>query len=91
MTSVVDPDGKTWACTYDGAGDLIGATDPLTHVTKFAYNDIGWLTTLTEPLLNSTTFTRNFFGDVTVITDPHNQGPSTPWKNIPIGDLPVHK
>ncbi len=34
ITSVTDPDNKTWVYTYDGAGNLASAADPLGNTSQ---------------------------------------------------------
>jgi RHS repeat-associated protein len=49
VTSVVDPDGKTWLYGYDQYGDRASVTDPLGDQTSFTYNSVGWLLSGTMP------------------------------------------
>jgi len=79
VTSMSDPNGRTWASTYDSYGNQISTTDPLGDVSTATYNTIGWLLSQTSPMGNTpphapaaytTTFARNPFGQVTTTTDP---------------------
>jgi RHS repeat-associated protein len=38
VTALTNTNGATWRYTYDGNGNLLTATDPLTHTTHYAYD-----------------------------------------------------
>jgi RHS repeat-associated protein len=53
VTSVVDPNGKTWTFTYDAAGNVASAADPITptaDVMRFCYDAVGRRTAVISPL-----------------------------------------
>ena len=39
-----------WSVAYDGAGRLLGTTDPLGHTTTFTTDSAGRVTRVTNPL-----------------------------------------
>jgi RHS repeat-associated protein len=41
VTSITDPDGKTWTKGYDGDGNLTSATDPMGNTTTYSYDRLG--------------------------------------------------
>jgi RHS repeat-associated protein len=86
ITSIVDPNGKTWTYRYDSYGNLVKTIAPATpenpagNTTTFAYNAArGWLTSTVSPQGNisgatpsdyTTTLDRDAFGQVTTTKDP---------------------
>ena len=79
VTSMVDPDGKTWTYTYDAFGDKISTTDPLGEKSTATYNADGWpLTAVSargyakgaKPKDFTTTSAYDAFGQVATVTDP---------------------
>lgn len=49
VTSMVDPDGKTWSYHYDAYGQRVQSKDPLGHVTATVLNAVGWPTSSFAP------------------------------------------
>lgn len=49
VTSVVDPDVKTWLTTYDQYGNVASTTDPVGDITTYQYNLAGWRTSAVSP------------------------------------------
>ncbi len=85
ITSIVDPNGKTWKYHYDAYGDLVSKTAPPTpenskgDETTYGYNTgTGWRTSVVSPKGNqtgettkyTTTYGYNNFGQVISIHDP---------------------
>jgi len=80
VTSMVDPDTKTWLYGYDAYGNRSSTTDPLTDKATSVFNADGWMTSSVSPKGNvtgcgcqatyTTTYARDAFGDVTTVTDP---------------------
>jgi len=79
VTSMVDPDIKTWVYGYDATGDRASVSDPLGNKTTYAYNGDGWMTASVSPKGNvtgcgcqstyTTTYAHDAFGDLTTVTD----------------------
>jgi len=53
LTSMIDPDGKTWLYGYDGHGYLSSTTDPLGDRSSSTYNSLGWVLSTTAPRENA--------------------------------------
>jgi RHS repeat-associated protein len=80
VTSMVDPDNKTWAYGYDTNGDRNSVQDPLGNKATFVFNNDGWMTSSVTPKGNvagcgcasqyTTTYAYNAFGQATTSTDP---------------------
>jgi RHS repeat-associated protein len=86
VTSIVDPNGKTWTYRYDSYGNVIKTIAPPTpenptgNTTTFTYDTSrGWLTSTVSPKGNltganpadyTTTFDHDGYGRVTVTKDP---------------------
>lgn len=80
VTSMVDPDGKTWTYAYDTYGNRASVADPLGDKTTYAYNGDSWMTSSVSPKGNvagcgcqssyATTYAYDSFGNVTTVTDP---------------------
>jgi len=85
LTSKALPDGdfltgvtgaNTWTYTYNSLGQVLTATDPLSHTTTSVYDSNGNLTSVTTPspdgttAASVTTFTPNAQGQITQIQDP---------------------
>ena len=80
VTSMVDPDGKTWTYTYDTYGNRASVADPLSDTTTYAYNPDGWMTSSVSPKGNvphcncssqyTNTYAHDTFGNLTTLTDP---------------------
>ena len=78
VTSVVDPDGKTWSATYDLYGDQTCATDPLNDKTTSTFNTLGWQLAQVSPKgnvagCNCTTQYTTTYGYVDPITQATNE------------------
>lgn len=54
VTSVIDPDGKRWAYTYDQYGNRTSSADPLGDKATSTYNSLDWLLTQVTPKGNVT-------------------------------------
>src|SRR5206468_1141552 len=87
LTSITDPNTKTWTLGYDTYGDVVTMIDPLGNKTTSTYNTIGWLLTRVSPkgyvkgntpLQYTTSFSHDPFGRVTTVTDP--LGHKSTWK-----------
>jgi RHS repeat-associated protein len=80
VTSVVDPENKTWSYGYDANGYRTDVTDPLGDKSTTAYNADGWVTSAVTPKGNvpgcgcAATYTTAYgydnYGNVTTVTDP---------------------
>jgi RHS repeat-associated protein len=79
VTSMTDPDGKTWHYAYDADGDLTATIDPLGNEECATYDAIGRRLTSTSPRGNAagadaaeftTTYVYDAFGEVTETVDP---------------------
>jgi RHS repeat-associated protein len=79
VTSMTDPDGKTWHYAYDADGDLTSTVDPLGNEESATYDAIGRRLTSTSPRGNAvgfdaaeftTTYAYDPFGQVTETVDP---------------------
>ena len=55
VTSMKDPDGKTWTYTYDSYGDEQTVEDPLENTSTTCYNADGWKLATYTPLAGSIT------------------------------------
>jgi RHS repeat-associated protein len=55
VTSMQDPNGKTWKYTYDTNGDQVTVQDPLLDISTTCYNAIGWKTATYPPRAGSIT------------------------------------
>ncbi len=65
------PQAVTTSYTYDPVfRQLETITDPLTHVTRFAYDAAGCLDSVQDPMSRTTLFDCNGAGQITQITDP---------------------
>jgi YD repeat-containing protein len=49
VTSMVDPDSKTWTYTYDANGYRNSVTDPLNNLASYVYNSKSWMTSSVAP------------------------------------------
>ncbi|MDQ6617188.1 MAG: DUF6531 domain-containing protein [Actinomycetota bacterium] len=80
VTSMVDPDTKTWLYGYDAYGNRSSTTDPLTDRATSVFNADGWMTSSVSPKGNvsgcgcqatyTTSYAHDAFGNVTTVTDP---------------------
>jgi RHS repeat-associated protein len=80
VTSMVDPDSKTWTYGYDAYGDRASVSDPLGDKTTYVYSADGWMTSSVSPKGNvagcgcqstyTTTYAHDNFGNLTTVTDP---------------------
>ena len=80
VTTMVDPDNKTWAYHYNAAGQVDATTDPAGNKTTWAYNPAtGFLeSTVTargnkagaNPAEFRTLFTNDVYGQVRQVKDP---------------------
>ena len=67
---------NAWTYTYNSLGEVLTATDPLSHTTTNTYDTRGNLTSVTTPSPDGTiapsvtTFTPNAQGQVTQVQDP---------------------
>ena len=50
VTSVTDPNGNVTTNTYDGNGNLLTSTDPMSNTTSYSYNSFNEVTSKTTPL-----------------------------------------
>ncbi len=82
VTSMTDPNEKTWNYGYDANGNRDSVTDPLGNQTTWVFNTEGWPTSMTSPRGNAygatpedftTHYTYTAFGDVHTIEDPLDQ------------------
>ena len=55
VTSMQDPNGKTWTYTYDTYADTATVKDPLGNISTTCYNAIGWKTATYPPRAGSVT------------------------------------
>lgn len=49
VTSMTDPAGKTWAYTYDAAGNRITSTDPMGNTSRWCFDTIGRVASSINP------------------------------------------
>jgi YD repeat-containing protein len=80
VTSMVDPDNKTWAYSYDAYGNRASLNDPLGNKATSVFNADSWMTSSVSPKGNvagcgcqstyTTTYSHDLFGDLTTVTDP---------------------
>jgi YD repeat-containing protein len=84
VTTMTDPDGKTWNYTWDAGGNRASAADPLGDKTLSCFDGIGRMTSQVSPkgttagvtcasaapAAYTTYFTYNAFGDLLNSTDP---------------------
>jgi RHS repeat-associated protein len=80
VTSMVDPDGKTWTYGYDPYGYQASVADPLSDTTTYVYSADGWMTSSVSPKGNvpgcacdwqyTTTYGHDPFGNLTTVLDP---------------------
>jgi len=80
ITSMIDPDSKTWTYGYDTYGDRASVSDPLGDKTTSVFNGDGWMTSSVSPKGNvtgcgcqstyTTTYAHDAFGNLTTLTDP---------------------
>ncbi|MEA2645411.1 MAG: hypothetical protein QOE92_494 [Chloroflexota bacterium] len=79
LMSMVDPDGKTWAYSYDANGYLASSTSPVDDVSTQTFNAVGWRLTTVSPKGNvagcscAATYTTSF-GYVDAVTGRNNFG-----------------
>ena len=63
---------RTWVYSYNSAGQVLTARDPLGHVTSYTYDATGDIATIKDPLGHVTTFTGyDLDGRPTGFTDPN--------------------
>jgi RHS repeat-associated protein len=61
---------RTWGYTWSASGQLLTATDPLSHTTTYAYNSSGYLASVTNAASQTTTVTAwDWRGAPTSVTD----------------------
>jgi RHS repeat-associated protein len=80
VTSMVDPDGRTWTYGFDANGYRNSVADPLGNTATSVFNNDGWVTSSVSPKGNvagcgcaatyTTTYGHNAFGQVTTVRDP---------------------
>jgi RHS repeat-associated protein len=80
VTSMVDPDSKTWTYGYDANGYRNSVTDPLGNQATSSFNPDGWMASSVSPKGNvagcgcasqyRTSYAYNVFGQPTTVTDP---------------------
>ena len=80
VTSMVDPDSKTWTYGYDGNGYRNSVSDPLGDKATSVFNADGWLTSSVSPKGNvsgcgcqsqfTTSYGHDAYGSLTTLTDP---------------------
>ena len=71
LTDPATGHARTWTYTYDATGEMLTVTDPLFHMTTFAYS-AGQLTGIYDALTHTTTFSGfTAGGRPTVIYDPN--------------------
>lgn len=74
MLTSTDPDGNTITYSnYDVTGSPDTVTDPLGHVTTYAYDSIGDVTSMTDPENHTSTYSYDVFGRSTGSQVPENQ------------------
>jgi YD repeat-containing protein len=71
LTKTTDALNQITRFTYNPAnGDLLTATDPLSHTTTVAYNGFGQSMSATDPLTNTTAFEYDNVGNLVSAIDP---------------------
>ena len=80
VTSMVDPDSKTWTYGYDSYGNRNSVTDPVGDRASSVFNADSWETSSVAPKGNvsgcgcqstyTSTYAHDAFGNVTTTTDP---------------------
>jgi RHS repeat-associated protein len=95
VTSMVDPDSKTWTYTYDGNGYRNSVQDMLTNKSTYVFNNDGWMTSSVSPKGNvagcgcasqyTTIYGYNAFGQRTSLIDPNSH--TTRWHYDPDQNL----
>lgn len=86
VTSMVDPDSKTWTYGYDTNGYRNSVTDPLLDKSTMVFNNDGMMTSLISPKGNvsgcgcastyTTSYINDVFGKPTTVTPPSPAGPT---------------
>ena len=70
LAKIAYPDGTSETFTYDGAGNVLTATDRAGKKTTYSYNSAGQVLTVTNPAGGVTTLTYNADATVASMKDP---------------------
>ncbi|WP_236743381.1 MULTISPECIES: RHS repeat-associated core domain-containing protein [Nocardiopsis] len=80
LASVTDPEGNTWAYTYDLRGRLVQTDDPVAGTTTMSYNQLDQLATKTDARGETLAYTYDALGRQTGLYDDSPEGsPRARW------------